>query len=348
MNDTRRDNCSSLRNKRDDDAAPTVTPSQTPNTVKRTRITAGEMADLEGRGWSMPQPAHELETRWRHHHWQPTRSRIRRALLLAGTSYRNVEKFDACGAGARVFWSERDERYLTRASYCRSRHCQPCMKSKARLVAGNLRKRLAERPRGRYRFITATIVHTTRPLPDQIRHLLDSFKRLRNHVAWRSQHGGAYFFECKVGQDGRWHPHLHIVSEGAFIRREQLADAWHEVTGDSRVIDIRSISDYENVCHEVTKYVTKGTSRDVWDDDERAAEWIIACKGTRACSTFGNWRGLKLTEKPEPDWDAEYIATVVELVQRRAAGDRVAAAILTAIEPPGSTDHHNPLLFDSS
>jgi hypothetical protein len=349
------DICSSSRNKPPVPAQSPVPADGTSIDSRRTVVTKGELDAISPPSWCDAGVAHPAETRWRHGHWQAQRDRVRKSLVAAGVRPGNLEKFDNCGARAQTFWSERDQRFTLHASYCKNRHCQPCMRSKARLIANNLRKRLQERARGRYRFITATIAHSDRPLEDQVKHLFDSFRRLRASACWKTQRGGAIFFECKIGDDGRWHPHIHAISEGAFLPREQLADAWHKATGDSYVIDVRAVVSEENVCHEVTKYITKGTSRNVWDDEQLAAEWIRVSKGVRACGTFGSWRGLKLTEKGAPDPDAEYLGSLVSLLNRQAAGDRVAAAILTALQPPGIGDESScvaskttALAFDTS
>lgn len=294
-------------------------------------------------GAPIPDPLETVPLTWaegdfRHGHWRQRRAKIDRALQLAGTSVRQLARFQTCGSQARVFYSPTEERYLVRASFCKNRHCEPCMRAKAKVIAGNLRDRLARRPRGRYRFVTLTLAHTDAPLPDQVKRLITSFRQLRRTRIFRTQHGGCFVMEVKIGQDKRWHPHLHLITEGAFMPQAELSQAWHKITGDSFSVDVRAIASFENVTHEVTKYITKGTSGDVWDDDEKAIEWIIAAKGIRTCATFGTWRQFRLTQKPPIPKDLVHIGTLDELVHRAIRGDRQAIAIVLELRPPGLRD----------
>jgi hypothetical protein len=295
--------------------------------------------------------ATEQETGFRHGAWRPLRERIRKMLARAGTSERVLERFDACGSYARVYWNAGDERYTTRASYCKNRHCRPCMQAKGANMARNLRRHLGKRPAGRYRFITLTLKHDARPLADQLRHLMKSYGQLRRHAVFGTQRGGAYFLEVKIGDDGQWHPHLHLITEGYFLPRQELSDAWHKVTGGSFVTDVRGLRDEKRVVFEVTKYVAKGTSRDVWDDDDRALEWIHAAAGVRMCGTFGTWRLFKITAASQDKPELVYICTLTELMTAAAGGDNEATHILLCLRagrpPPGSIDSNVPFTVRS-
>jgi len=153
-----------------------------------------------------------------------------------------------------------------------------------------------------HRFFTFTLRHNDKPLKEQITRLYRCFKKLRNTQVWRdTQLGGAVMLEVKLAKDKnaagkqRWHPHLHAVAEGKWIDNARLKHAWHEITGDSIVVDVRILPRDKDAANYVSKYVTKGTSTVVWHTQELADEWIKASKGIRFCSTFGTWRGFRLT-----------------------------------------------------
>ena len=41
---------------------------------------------------------------------------------------------------------------------------------------------------------------------------------------------------------GEWHPHVHMFALlDTWIDQEQLSETWHEITGDSFVVDIRKV-----------------------------------------------------------------------------------------------------------
>jgi hypothetical protein len=112
---------------------------------------------------------------------------------------------------------------------------------------------------------------------------------------------------------GHWHPHLHVIGEGAYLKKEDLSKAWHKATGDSMITDIRAIPSAKDVAHYVCKYVSKGTSLEVWDVTSAAQEWIIASKGVRTLFTYGTWRGYQLLQVTDDAADWQPVATLVHI-----------------------------------
>ena len=285
-------------------------------------------------------PASPAEIAFRHTAWAARRGKVRAALCRTGIRDFALNRFDECGSCCSVEWSETLQKHRVRANYCRCRHCEPCMRAKANRLAANLKARLMQEPAGRYRFITLTLRHSDAPLRDQIRRLYASFRKLRHSKTWKlTQRGGALALEVKwQASTRRWHPHLHVISEGDFLDKDRLSTAWHAATGDSFVIDIRMLHDAKEAAFYVAKYVTKGTSADVWNDTTAATEWIISTKGVRVCATFGTWRGYKLTAMPQDATDWVPVATLNSLHERAAAGEEHARRLLLLIRPPGMLD----------
>jgi len=268
----------------------------------------------------------DYEKLFRHEHWAAQRKTIRSHLAAAGTGGTALERWDNCGAECLIEWSDEAQRYRLRASYCKNRHCRPCAKSKAGLIAANLRNRLEQKATGndRYRFITLTLRHSKRPLREQIRSLYSHFTKLRATKFWkRSQRGGAFMIECGWNKLTReWHPHLHIIGEGDFLRQDTLANEWMKITSGSFKVDVRAINSGKDAVHYVSKYVTKGTNDEVWSDDSAAQEWIIATRSLRTCATYGTWRGYKLMrpDKVHQVKDWKPIALLSRTVQNAIAG----------------------------
>ena len=236
------------------------------------------------------------ELRFRHEHWGPTRACVDATLEAIGTNPRQLDAFRNCGSQCVVCYCKATGRYKLSAACCHSRHCQPCARAKANLLAANLRNRLAEARDHQYRFVTLTLRHTNTPLAHQLKRLTQSFRDLRRTQLWKTtQHGGAAIIEVKWNPDDRmWHPHLHIVSEGDYLSQDQLSSAWHAITGDSKIVDVRALRSGKDAAHYVAKYVSKGTVDAVWSDPDAAQEWVLATKGLRSCATYGTWRGFKL------------------------------------------------------
>jgi hypothetical protein len=311
------------------------------------QTTTTDMLDISDLVGETPPPDREIsppviflrdeELYFRHSGWIAKRDKVMRLLPLAGTTFRVMQRFANCGAFARVAWSPEKGKHYVRASYCRNRHCVPCMVSKARTIAANIDARLKEKPAGRYRFITLTLRHCDDPLPDQVRRLRQCFTRLCRTRIWKTQAGGCWTWECKIGQDGRWHPHLHLITEGAYLPQAALSDAWQEITRDSHRVDVRRVANREQIGCELTKYIAKGTSTEVWNDDAKAIEWIVASRGMRTCGTFGTWRKFKLTDKPKAASDLVEVDTLFNVIHAARDGAAWAVAIIDELAPGDAT-----------
>jgi hypothetical protein len=285
-------------------------------------------------GNAFAKPINADETWFRHHFWRAKRAKVMATLAAAGTGIAAMCAFSNCGAECVLEWCEEEKRHRIRGSYCHNRHCEPCMRAKASLLARNLRDKLASNPNGQYRFITLTLRHTKTPLADQIKRLNTCFKKLRASKVWTTtQRGGAAMLEVKWDPETReWHPHLHVVGEGVFLDKRELESAWHKATGDSFVIDIRCITKGKDVAYYVAKYVSKGTNREVWDDPAAAVEWVVAMRGVRSCATFGNWRGHKLLAQPKDKAEWRPVARLSQVIAKARAGHLQSILLLESLQ----------------
>lgn len=290
--------------------------------------------DRKAAFWSMQvAPAHQEETIFRHSAWRQKRQLVRTALAEVNTNANALERFDQCGSECVVEICPDDQTLRVRANYCRNRHCQPCNQAKANRLAANLRNRLQSQPHGRYRFITLTLRHTDTPLAHQIKRLYTSFAKLRKEKIWkRTQRGGAAILEVKWQPDTRkWHPHLHVIAEGDFVRQADLSNAWLTITGDSHVVDIRALKESKDAAFYIAKYVSKGTNDAVWIDPDARQEWIVATKSVRSAATFGTWRGFKLLAVNADTKEWKPLGTLYRIVQDAREGKKWAQAILARL-----------------
>lgn len=281
-----------------------------------------------------PQPATAAETEFRHGFWKVKRRKVLAVMRDISESPRAIDAMECCGSECVVEYSVEAKKHRLKANYCHNRHCEPCMRAKGNKLAGNLRRRLEKEPEGRYRFITLTLKHSNDPLRVQIKKLYASFKKLRNKPFWKkSQRGGAACLEVKWKEKTKkWHPHLHIISEGEFIDKHDLSRGWHSATGDSQIVDIRALKNCKDAAHYIAKYVSKGTNSEVWNDTSAAQEWISSLKGVRFCMTYGKWRGYKLTATTESVKDWKPIWTLQGLHNAAREGREHALMLLCQLE----------------
>lgn len=122
----------------------------------------------------------------------------------------------------------------------------------------------------------------------------DVFKGLRasDYSQFSKSEGGFHSIELTNRGNG-WHPHVHMI----WLCREKpdqavLSTEWHEVTGDSFVVDVRPLSDPVDGFLEVCKYALKFS--DLSPDHLFEAYKILS--GSRLVDSHGLMRGVCVPE----------------------------------------------------
>lgn len=264
---------------------------------------------------------------FRHSGWQSNRSRIRAALERCPVSASRLSAWDACGTGAWVLREQtEDGRLKIASSTCKDRFCVPCADSRSAAIGNRIRDRV---PEAGISFLTLTLADADKPLKELIDKILKSFRRMRTWRQWKNRvKGGVAFLETKWNaQKQRWHPHLHVIMESAFLPQSEISARWHEITGTSFIVHIKRPDNIESVIRYVTKYGSKPLDQSFVADDERLDEAILAMRGRHLCLVFGSWRDWALTDDDDQtEWQP--IDTLASLLRREARGDPDATAIM--------------------
>ena len=144
--------------------------------------------------------------------------------------------------------------------------------------------------------------------------LAERFKHLNKsqHELWKRKHrgrgsvldqveGAVWSYEVKRGQgSGVWHPHLHMIALAECEpSAERLSREWHEITGDSFIVDVRPISQDDPVSGfiEVFKYAVKFS-------DQAPADTVHAwetLRGKRLLASAGCFRGVEVPDELTDD-----------------------------------------------
>lgn len=108
--------------------------------------------------------------------------------------------------------------------------------------------------------------------------------------------GAVWSYEVKRGQgSGVWHPHLHMIALAESAPDQlQLSSEWHNITGDSFVVDVRPISQADPASGfvEVFKYAVKFSEQEPADT---VHAWVtLASK--RLIGSAGLFRGVEVPE----------------------------------------------------
>ena len=107
--------------------------------------------------------------------------------------------------------------------------------------------------------------------------------------------GAVWSYEVKRGAgSGKWHPHLHMVVLAEYLPSEDyqegtlgaLSAAWHNITGDSFMVNVKPISQEEPASGfiEVFKYAVKFSEQSqsghpacLPDTARKAADCVLWC-----------------------------------------------------------------------
>lgn len=108
--------------------------------------------------------------------------------------------------------------------------------------------------------------------------------------------GAVWSYEVKRGQgSGVWHPHLHMIALSESMPDQvQLSNEWHNITGDSFVVDVRPISQEDPASGfvEVFKYAVKFSEQEPADT---VHAWSTLA-GKRLIGSAGLFRGVDVPE----------------------------------------------------
>jgi hypothetical protein len=156
-------------------------------------------------------------------------------------------------------------------------------------------------------FLVTLTVKDGPDLAERHRHLFKSQAEL-----WMRKHrgrgsvldgveGAVWSYEVKRGEgSGQWHPHLHMIALAEVEpSAERLAREWHEITGDSFIVDVRPISQDDPVSGfiEVFKYAVKFS-------DQEPADTVHAwetLRGKRLLASAGCFRGVEVPDELTDD-----------------------------------------------
>lgn len=162
--------------------------------------------------------------------------------------------------------------------------------------------------------ITLTVKNGT-DLKERFEHLTNSFKTLLSRRRDYLKKGRGFNQFCKIEgafysseytynpKTKEWHPHIHIFGLiEQWIDQEELQETWHEITGDSYIVDVRRVNKekglgYTKGVSEVFKYALKFSHLSV----ENTWEAFKILKGKRLTGSFGLLHGVKLPENLADD-----------------------------------------------
>lgn len=157
-------------------------------------------------------------------------------------------------------------------------------------------------------FLVTLTVKDGEDLEERFKHLHKAQREL-----WMRKHrgrgspldgvvGAVWSYEIKRGKgSGLWHPHLHMIALAECPpNQDELSREWHNITGDSFIVDVRPISqeDPAEGFMEVFKYAVKFSDQ---PPEDTLHAWLTL-RGKRLLASAGVFRGVA---EPEDLMDDE-------------------------------------------
>ncbi len=115
------------------------------------------------------------------------------------------------------------------------------------------------------RLLTLT-VKNCESLSEGIEKIKKNFNKLKRHKFFKDRvDGGLGTLEFKIGEDGLWHPHLHMIIFSRYINLKpkekgvdvRIVEEWKKLTEDSSILDIRRVDNHKKGLKYALKYITK-------------------------------------------------------------------------------------------
>jgi hypothetical protein len=226
-------------------------------------------------------------------------SAVRRLYLLVDGSRAEfrLNRLDECRTGGYFMKNIDSGRVKVAAKSCHVRFCPLCSKSRENLIRHKTKEWLEtiKQPK----FMTFTMKHSEDSLWNQIAKLYSCFQKIRRHKMFRKKlRGGVWFFQIKLSKnDNLWHPHIHFVADCDFIGQKKIQNAWQELTGDSKIVDIRQVKDAGKAADYVARYAVSPCKMAGLSDD-KMQELYFGLAKRRLSGTVGNAFKAKIMAKP--------------------------------------------------
>ena len=246
-----------------------------------------------------------------------------------GTYYR--ERFWKCRTMA---WYVRDvesDMIRIQSNSCRLRWCPMCADARAKIILHSCRDFFEKQSSVRH--LTLTQKHNDLPLGEQVAQIKKSFVNLRRCSGWRKYVTGCiWFLQIKPSCGGKWwHVHLHILLTGSYMPQSWISEKWLKITGDSKIVHIRSVENLGKALKDVARYV--GRPANLLDvAPEHRLELVHSTDGIRLCGTTGICNAVSLRPPKFKPVDSrnEYLGRYSTIQRLAANGDESARDVIRA------------------
>jgi hypothetical protein len=231
-----------------------------------------------------------------------------------------ADKLKRCSANVKALVCGSGHSFRAIVDYrCHLPFCRDCSNLKARRELARILPKFLQALRDDKSLIVAFNTLTlrsdkqtkNRDLKTGCKEIKSAFKKLRKRDIWSDCVGGFGRIENTYGKKFGWHPHLHsILLIKNYIPQKELSENWHEITKDSMIVDIRSVSDIAAGLVECIKYPFKPS--DLQKLGKSQIKEMLDLKGERLGMSFGVLFGIEVDDDIDDDLKNDYSEFVSE------------------------------------
>ncbi len=231
--------------------------------------------------------------------------------------YAVAEKLTRCHAFIDAHFCENNHSFNIKVDFrCYLPFCPDCNHEKSMRELARTLPKFLQALRDDPHLIIALLTPTLRSRKERklragCKDVKKHFKALRKNKVWKNCVAGIGRVENTYSKVHGWHPHIHsLVLLEDYIDQKQLSDAWLNITGDSKIVDIRKVHNLTEGLLEAIKYPFKPS--DIKTVGREQIAEMLALKGERLGMTFGALYGMEV-EPEELDELQTFVAETKDL-----------------------------------
>ncbi len=218
------------------------------------------------------------------------RNTIARVLARSCFTFRQGKRLEECSQRFMHFSCDADstdrfkKHHVAIPMRCESRWCPRCARVRGFKVLRRLRKLLKKmRSKKGHMLMLLTISkrrsgYLTR---EKVAQFSKDVRRLIN-TCYPKKSGCGALSVWEVGK--RMNLHAHCIVYGPYVSQRTLSRLWLEITGDSFIVDIRTVHSYKGALDYVTKYLSKVPRL---EEDNQYSQLVKSFHRIRRLHTFG-------------------------------------------------------------
>lgn len=228
-------------------------------------------------------------------HFNRTLPTARRAVASAVRRAGHQEtaiKITRCRESKWLYFCTECQEIEYRTFFCHHRACPACAKERSSERAKGIAEALSEAklrdyPKSPLKWITLTMPRS-KSLGEGVERIKKAFEKWRRMLKIKKRlWGGIYQIEVVPKENKKWHVHLHLLANSAYISKKLLWKTWARALRVPSVsVNIQAVRSTKKIQSYLTKYVCKPADSSKWSP-KHLDEFLSDLHKRRLFGSFG-------------------------------------------------------------